>query len=98
MATLFCKWPSNDEASANAYKAECDAEYEAFIANAGFPEPGAIWALVREDKNGNWTVPLFGPPWAHDGVNPITEPSSCAALRVDAVVVETPEWPGEDEA
>lgn len=97
MATLFCKWPGNSLAAAEAYKAEADARYEEFLSNAGFPEPGAIWALIREDKNGNWTVPLFGPPWSHDGINPVAEPGSCAALRADAVVVETPEWPLVEE-
>lgn len=97
MATLFCKWPANDKAGADAYKAECDTQYEAFLDLNGFPEPGAIWTLVREDANGNWTVAMFGPPWSFDGTNPIAEPASCAALRQDAVVVETPEWPDSGE-
>lgn len=97
MATPFCKWPANDQAGANNYKAVCDAEYEAFLEDNNAPEPGAIWALVREDKNGNWAVPLFGPPWSWDGVNAISEPAACLAARADAVVVDSPEWPEPEE-
>lgn len=92
MSTLFCKWPANGQLDAEAYEAECTVEYVLMS-----EEIGGRWALVREDRNGNWTVPLYGPPWSFDGVSPIGEPASCAALRVDAVVVETPEWPEEDE-
>lgn len=92
MATLFCKWPPENEAGALAYLAECNAQ-----ALAQLNEP--VWAPApRLDRNGNHTVALFGPPWSFDGVNPFPEPASCLALRVDAVVVETPEWPVvEDE-
>lgn len=89
MATLFCKWPSQDQAKANAYNDECTAQN---------PDLGATWALVRQDQNGNWTVPLLGAPWSFDGVTPFDEPASCAALREDAVVVETPEWPVLEDA
>lgn len=84
MATLFCKWPVHDEAKAIAYNLECTAQN---------PDTGATWALVRQDKNENWTVPLLGPPWSFDGISEFQEPVSCAALRADAVIVETPEWP-----
>lgn len=84
MATRFCKWPPQDRAKATAYNNECTARN---------PDIGSTWALSREDKNGNWTVPLLGPPWSYDGVNVFAEPASCAALRVDAVIVETAEWP-----
>lgn len=97
MATLFCKWPANQKGGADTYKAVCDAAYEDFLDVNGAPEPGAIWALVREDKNGNWTVPLFGPPWSFDGINPISEPAACLSAREDAVVVESPEWPEPEE-
>lgn len=97
MSTLFCKWPPENEAGAIAYKAVADAAYEQMLSDEGYPEPGAVWGLIRLDKNGNHTIPLFGPPWSFDGVNPITEPAACAAARVDAVVVETPEWPVEEE-
>lgn len=92
MATLFCKWPPAEKSGADVYKAECDTQFAA-ITN----EPGGVWALVREDKNGNWTVPLFGPPWP-SAEDPVSEPPSCAALRADAVVVETPEWPEPEDA
>lgn len=88
MSTLFCKWPPTDQAKAIAYNDECTAQN---------PDVGSIWGNVREDKNGNWTVPLLGPPWSYDGVNVVAEPPSCALLRVDAVVVETPEWPIVEE-
>lgn len=84
MTTLFCKWPESDKAKADAYLAECNIQN---------PDTGATWALVRQDRNGNWTVPLLGPPWVYDGGVPFPEPETCAALRADAVVVETPEWP-----
>jgi hypothetical protein len=88
MATLFCKWPPQDQAKALAYNAECSAQYELLTS-----EENAVWANVRVDQNGNWTVPLLGPPWFFIAPNDFEEPASCAALRVDAVVVETPEWP-----
>ena len=93
MATLFCKWPPNDQTSAQAYLDECDAQLAIAIG-----EPGAKWANApREDQNGNWTVALLGPPWKWQLGTPFAEPASCAALREDAVVVETPEWPVEEE-
>jgi hypothetical protein len=88
MATLFCKWPEADQAKALAYNAECTAQN---------PDVGATWANVRQDRNNNWTVPLLGPPWSFDGVTPFPEPASCLVLRVDAVVVEAPEWPVPSE-
>lgn len=92
MATLFCKWTPSEQAKAVAYEAECTAQYRIAASL-----PSGKWALVREDKNGNWTVPLLGPPWSWDGVSSFPEPASCLALRVDAVVVETPEWPVVEE-
>jgi len=97
MSTLFVKHPPADQAGSIAYCNECNARYEQFLSDNSAPEPGAIWYIPREDKNGNWTVALFGPPWSWDGINTVPEPASCAALRVDAVVVETPEWPVFDE-
>lgn len=88
MATLFCKWPPQDEIKAQNYNDECT------IHN---PDIGATWAVVRQDKHSNWTVPLMGPPWSFDGVNEVVEPPSCAALRIDAVVVEYPEWYDPEE-
>lgn len=88
MATLFCKWPAQDEAKAQAYNDECTVQN---------PDAGAIWSNVRLDRNGNWTVALLGPPWSFDGVVPFPEPPSCAILREAAVVVETPEWPLVEE-
>lgn len=88
MSTLFCKWPPTEQAKAIAYNDECTVQN---------PDVGSVWGNVRQDKNGNWTVPLLGPPWSFDGVTTFPEPPTCAALRVDAVVVETPEWPIEEE-
>lgn len=88
MSTRFCKWPPTEQAKAIAYNDECTAQS---------PDVGSVWGNVREDKNGNWTVPLLGPPWSYDGVNVFPEPASCAALRVDAVVVDTPEFPEVEE-
>lgn len=88
MATLFCKWPPADKAKADAYNAECRDQYELLTS-----EVNAIWAIVREDANGNWTVPLLGPPWFYMFENDFAEPPTCLALRGDAVVVATPEWP-----
>ena len=92
MSTLFCKWPANDKTSADAYNAECAIQY-------GIPtsEDPAVWAVVREDANGNWTVPLLGPPWFHMVPDDFEEPASCLALRTNAVVVEHPEWPPVSE-
>ena len=91
MATLFCKWPADDKAKADAYNDECSVQYEALTS-----EVDAIWAIVREDANGNWTVPLLGPPWFYISPGDFQEPASCFALRGDAVVVATPEWPVEE--
>jgi len=87
MSTLFCKWPAPDRAKAEAYNDECTVQN---------PDIGATWSNVRDDRNGNWTVPLLGAPWSFDGINAFAEPSSCLALRGDAVVVENPEWPQVD--
>jgi hypothetical protein len=101
MSTLFVKFPPDKEADALAYEAECTAHYRAL--NSAFASEH--WGLtqqdgqgpwfLRQDRNSNWTVQLFGPPWVYGG-NVVTEPASCAALRVDAVAVETPEWPEEE--
>lgn len=89
MSTLFVKFPPNAEAKAIAYEAECTARLV-----ETFPTE-TQWAVVRVDQNGNWVVPLYGPPWEHVLGEPVPEPASCAALRVDGVVVLTPEWPAE---
>ena len=91
MATLFCKWPVADRVGAEAYTAECAVQYEALTS-----EPGADWAVVREDANGNWTVPLLGAPWFYQAAGDFEEPVACLALRADAVVVATPEWPASE--
>ncbi len=90
MTTLFVKFPPTDEAKAIAYEAECSEEL-----HAAYPEE-TVWYVPRQDKNGNWTVALYGPPFKIGGVE-VSEPPSCAALRVDAVVVETPEWQEEED-
>lgn len=92
MSTKFVKWPPEQKAKADAYNAECAVQYQAMLAANNQPEPGAIWAICRADRNGNWTVALYGPPWVWD-VEEVAEPTSCAALRVDGVVVDAPEWP-----
>lgn len=91
MSTLFVRFPPTDQVDAQAYCNECNARYADLVS-----EPGALWYIPREDKHGNWTVALFGPPWEWIIGTPVPEPSSCAALRVEAVVVETPEWPEEE--
>lgn len=90
MSTKFVKFPPEKQADAAAYCNECTAQY---IAMSG--EVGGLWYIPRVDKNNNWTVALYGPPWIWD-VLIVEEPPSCAALRVDAVVVDTPEWPNEE--
>lgn len=92
MATLFCKWPPAEKDSADAYNAECAVRYGRLTA-----EEGAVWSIVREDANGNWTAPLLGPPWFHATEGDFEEPASCLALRSGAVVVATPEWSQADE-
>lgn len=92
MATLFCKWPANDKAGADAYAAQCAIDYGLLSG-----EENAIWAISRADQNGNWTVPLLGPPWCYVIPGDFEESASCLALRGDAVVVATPEWPDEEE-
>ncbi len=87
MANHVCIFPVGKQAEALAYKAACDAHYA-----ANFEENG-IFGYCRPDSTGDWVVPYYGPPWSFDGVTPFPEPASCLALRVDAVVVETPEWP-----
>ncbi len=91
MSTLFCKWPANAKANADTYNDECATQYADLTS-----EVGAIWAIVREDANGNWTVPLLGPPWFYVVEGDFVEPASCLALRGDAVVVAAPEWPVEE--
>ena len=95
MSTRFVKWPPEKQAEAIAYEAECRAQYKIMVADAGTPEPDAIWYIPRQDRNGNWTVALYGPPWVWD-VAEVAEPPSCATLRVDAVIVDFPEWPDEE--
>lgn len=92
MATLFCKWPANDKVGADAFAAQCSIEYGLLTGEAN-----ATWAIVCEDANGNWTVPLLGAPWFYMVPGDFEEPTSCLALRGDAVVVATPEWPVEEE-
>lgn len=92
MATLFCKWPPANKAGADAYNAECRDQYELLTS-----ELNATWSICREDANGNWTVPLLGPPWFYIVPEDFDEPPTCLALRGDAVVVATPEWPIEED-
>lgn len=92
MATLFCKWPPAEKVAADAYNTQCSLEYEALTG-----EENAVWAVVREDANGNWTVPLLGPPWYFIEPGDFEEPAACLALRADAVGVATPEWPVPEE-
>lgn len=91
MSTRFVKFPPTAQADAIAYEAECRIYYRVLVS-----EPDGVWGNVREDRNGNWTVPLYGPPWSWDGINTVPEPPSCAAARASGVVVETPEWPIEE--
>jgi len=90
MSTLFVKFPPANEAEAIAYEVECRVHYRVLVS-----EPDGIWGYVLPDRNGKWTVPLYGPPWVWGG-NTIAEPASCALLRAAAEVAETPEWPIED--
>lgn len=92
MATLFCRWEADARAGAEAYGAACDAR---FSARAG--EAGGVWAHVRQDRDGGWIVPLFGPPWPTVETAAV-EPEDCAALRAGAVVIDRPAWPREDDA
>ena len=91
MSTKFVKWPPEQQAKAVAYEAECSVQLRIMTG-----EPSDIWYIPREDRNGNWTVALYGPPWIWDQAE-VPEPPSCAALRVDGVVVDFPEWPVEEE-
>lgn len=92
MATKFCKWPPEQQVAADAYNAECAVQYGILTS-----EDPATWAINRIDANGNWTVPLLGPPWFYIAPEDFEEPPTCAALRGNAVVVDTPEWPVIDE-
>lgn len=92
MSTLFVKFPPANETGAIAYCNECNARYAELVS-----EENGIWYIPHEDVNGNWTIALFGPPWEWVLGVPVSEPASCAALRVDGVVVEHPEWPIEEE-
>lgn len=96
MSTKFVKFPPEKQADAIAYEAECRVQLKAMMAANNQPEPDAIWYIPRQDRNGNWTVALYGPPWVWL-TEVVEEPASCAALRADAVVVDYPEWPVEEE-
>jgi hypothetical protein len=91
MATKFVKFPPEKQADALAYEAECTVQLGIYTGGME-----TRWALIRQDRNNNWTVPLYGPPWVWDQEE-VAEPESCAALRVDAVVVDHPEWPEVEE-
>lgn len=88
MSTRFCKWPPTEQAKAVAYNDECTTQS---------PDVGSVWGNIREDRNGNWTVPLLGPPWSFNGVSAFPEPASCALLRADAVTVYGAEFVDVDE-
>ena len=90
MSTKFIKWPPEKQADAAAYEAECTAQLRLMTGSGG-----DRWYIPRVDRNSNWTVALYGPPWVWD-VAEVAEPSSCAELRVDGVVVDAPEWPDEE--
>lgn len=94
MRTFYCKWPPERQAEAAAYDAEAVLQ-----AQQDSGDPSAGWMAPREDQNGNWTVAYYGPPGSIDGINDLVETPVLLALRQDAVIVETPEWPvvpGED--
>lgn len=90
MANKFVKFPPEHLAKAQAYLDECNVHYRALVG-----EPEGVWSTVRLDRNGNHTVALYGPPWIWDTTE-VPEPAECAALRVDGVVVDDPEWPVDD--
>ncbi len=92
MTTLFCKWPANDKAGADAYNAQCGIEYGILGG-----EENAQWYVPREDVNGKWVVALMGPPWEFIVNQYYAEEASCAALRVGIEVSETPDWPIEED-
>jgi len=93
MTTKFVKFPPAAQVAAQAYCDECTNQQ--FAATAGME---TLWYVPREDRNGNWTVALYGPPYQYGmPLVEVAEPASCAALRADAVVVDTPEWPDPEE-
>jgi len=99
MSTKFVKFPPEKEADAIAYEAECTAQLRLLTGEVDgrwYVNPVTGAPGGRPDRNGNWTVALYGPPWVWN-VAEVEEPASCALLRADAVVVDFPEWPVEEE-
>ena len=92
MGTLFCRGAEDARAAAEAYVAACDARFSQMAGEAG-----GVWAHPRQDRDGGWVAPLFGPPWPTTETA-VAEPEDCAALRAGAVVIAHPAWPQEDDA
>lgn len=90
MANKVVIFPEGKQASALAYKAGVDAHFAANF------EPGGVFAYVRTDAFGQWVVPFYGPPWEFITGQPFSEPSGCAALRVDGVLHDFAVWPPEE--
>lgn len=86
-------FPTSKKASAEAYKAACDANW-----------PGApdVFTLVVEDAYGQWKCAALEPTFTWDygdgrGRVPVEEPPACAAARVDGVLADTWTPPVEEE-
>lgn len=91
MANRVVIFPTEKLASAEEYAAVVDAHYAATF------EPGGKFCYVRPDAEGQHVVPYYGSPWEFITGQGFTEPTECAAARVDGVIHDFAIWPGEDE-
>ncbi len=90
MANRVVIFPVGKAAAAETYRAGVNAHYASAF------EPGGQFAYLREDAEGQWVVPYYGPPWRFDGSQMFEEPDECVALRVEGVLHDHAVWAEED--
>lgn len=91
MANRVVIFPVEKQAAAENYKTVVNAHFAATF------EPGGAFAYIRNDAEGQWVVPYYGPPWEFNIGEGFTEPAECIAARADGVIHDFAIWPPEEE-
>lgn len=85
--SLMVIFPVGADADAEAYLAHLNA-------NNPDPTPGALWAVLRQDRHGQPVVPYLGPGGHAGGQN--EEPEGAEELRASGVLAPAVDWPDEE--
>lgn len=86
-ATKFLRWEAHQEAAASTYVTAINGHSQ-----ANYSEPFAAEWYPRQDVDGKWCAPYYGPPAVGSG-GPIVEPEGFDELRSGAEMVDMLYWP-----